>query len=76
MSNHSRDYDKIVALLKSITAPCEDHEEHRWSRCRHCLAIFELEYPEIREKLKAFILAVEVMDRDYGKIKSDYNSGT
>jgi hypothetical protein len=70
MSNHSRDYDKIIALLKSVAAPCESNAknlEHSWRKCRHCLAINELELSNVRKMLGAFIVAVEAGDREYGK---------
>ena len=74
MSNHAREYDKIMALLKSVAAPCEEsgkNLEHSWRKCRHCLAVVELEYSDIRIALKAFILAVETSDTiyEYGKAK-------
>jgi hypothetical protein len=70
MSNHARDYDKIMALLKSIAAPCQSdrkNAEHSWRNCRHCLAIAELEQDDVRAKLQVFLLAVEIGDRHYGK---------
>ncbi len=72
MSNHSRDYDKIVALLKSVAAPCESHErslEHSWRKCRHCLAVAELERPDIRQMLRTFLEAVAAGDAVYGKTR-------
>jgi len=74
MSNHARDYDKIVALLKSIAAPCQSdrkNAEHSWRTCRHCLALQELDYADVRRKLGAFLLAVETADRDYGQVTSE-----
>ena len=70
MSNHARDYDKIMALLKSVAAPCEvngKNLEHSWRKCRHCLAIQELELESIRQKLQAFIIAIEAIDANYGR---------
>jgi hypothetical protein len=71
MSNHSRDYDKIIAILKSVAAPCDSNAknlEHSWRKCRHCLALQELELMNVRKMLSAFIVAVEIGDRDYGKV--------
>lgn len=71
MSNHARSYDKIVALLKSVAAPCESNSrslEHSWRRCRHCLAVQEMEDTDVRRMLSAFILAVETMDCGYGEV--------
>lgn len=73
MSNHAHDYDQIVALLKSVAAPCRSDlkkAEHSWRKCRHCLAIAELEDTEIRTKLRAFIGAVEAGDTTYGKTEA------
>jgi hypothetical protein len=73
MSNHARDYDKTVALLKSIAAPCQSdrrNAEHSWRHCRHCLAVAELEDSEVRARLAAFLLAVEVADQNYGKAEA------
>lgn len=70
MSNHAHDYDMTVALLKSVAAPCETNGktlEHSWRKCRHCLAVAELELEHVRLRLKAFLDAVEVMDRHYGQ---------
>lgn len=69
MSNHARDYDKVVALLKSVAAPCETKgdAEHAWRKCRHCLAVAELDLSDIRKMLSVFLLAVEAADAGYGK---------
>ena len=70
MSNYARDYDKIVALLKSVAAPCESNAknlEHSWRKCRHCLAVHEFELISVRRMLSAFLLAVETMDENYGQ---------
>jgi hypothetical protein len=70
VNNHSRDYDKTVALLKSVAAPCESRHksaEHNWRYCRHCLAVAELEHADVRARLGAFIEAVEAADCDYGR---------
>lgn len=70
MSNRSRDYDKTVALLKSVAATCETNAktlEHSWQKCRHCLAVAELDREPVRLMLDAFLKAIEVADRDYGK---------
>lgn len=72
MSNHARDYDKTVALLKSVAASCEStgrNPDHAWRRCRHCLAIAELEHADVRARLTAFIEAVEAIDCGYGEVK-------
>lgn len=64
MSNHAHDYDKIVALLKSVAAPCESNArnlEHSWRKCRHCLAIAELDDADIRRMLGAFLESVDAM---------------
>ena len=69
MSNHARDYDKTVALLKSVAAPCETNGktlEHSWRKCRHCLAIAELEHEHVRLMIDAFLKAVAVADETYG----------
>ena len=67
MSNHSRDYDKIVALLKSVAAPCNAEGEPGWRRCRHCLAMEEFERADVRRMLGAFLESVAAADEDYGK---------
>lgn len=68
MSNHARDYDKTVALLKSVAALCETHgnAEHSWRKCRHCLAVHELDNEMVRVRLMAFLQAVEAADVRYG----------
>lgn len=69
MSNHAHDYDKTIALLKSVAAPCEtngDDPDHEWRKCRHCLAVAELDHADVRRRLRAFLVAVSVTDRDYG----------
>ena len=68
MSNHAREYDKTVALLKSVAAPCETHGglEHSWPTCRHCLAMQELEDVDVRLMLRTFLEAVEMTDAGYG----------
>lgn len=71
MSNHSHDYDKTMALLKSVALPCETrfkNDEHNWRRCRHCLAVAELDHADVRVRLKAFIEAVEAGDKSYGVV--------
>lgn len=71
MTNHARDYDKIVALLKSVAAPCESNAkslEHSWRKCRHCLAVAELDRDDIRTMLSAFLAAVDVVDKNYGVV--------
>jgi hypothetical protein len=71
MSNHSRDYDKMMALLKSVAAPCDGGaDDHAWRQCRHCLAVQEFERTDIRKLLRTFIDAVTAMDAEYGKVKS------
>ena len=69
MSHHAHDYDRVVALLKSVAAPCElnaKNLEHSWRRCRHCLALAELEHDDVRRMLGAFLDAVAVADASYG----------
>lgn len=66
MSNHGRDYDKTMALLKSVATEYSAGE-HTWTRCRHCLAVHYLDRAEVRASLKVFIMALESCDRDYGK---------
>jgi hypothetical protein len=63
------DYDKIVALLKSVAAPCESSKkslEHSWRRFRHCLAVAELEHAGVRAALSAFIESIEITEQGYG----------
>lgn len=57
MTPHDR--HKVIALLKSVATPCDSSDAHTWRRCRHCLAIAELEQPDIRYLLAAFIQDVE-----------------
>jgi hypothetical protein len=74
VSNHARAYDKTLALLKSVAAPCDvssKNPEHSWRKCRHCLAIAELDDQDVRVALKAFIEAVEAGDRNYGRVLSE-----
>jgi len=66
MTNHARDYDKTLALLKSVAEPCDREDEHAWRTCRHCLAVNELELSGVRARLRAFIEAVEATDQGYG----------
>lgn len=54
-----RDYDRIMALLKSIATDCDNPTEHAWRKCRHCLATQELDRPSIRKQLSEFIQTVE-----------------
>ena len=54
-SNHDR--DKVIALLKSLGAECEEprgNGDHAWRRCRHCLAILELEDPAVRTLVRQY----------------------
>ncbi len=54
LSRHDR--DKIVALLKSVAAECEgDPSDHAWRKCRHCLAVQELDRRDIRKILGEFV---------------------
>jgi hypothetical protein len=52
----AHDYDKALALVKSLAAPCDGGPTvHAWRRCRHCLAVNELDDKGVRELLRAFI---------------------
>lgn len=56
MTAHDRDL--IVALLKSVAAACEtggNDPDHAWGKCRHCLAVVELDRADIRAWLGAFV---------------------
>ncbi len=56
------DLDKIVALLKSVAATCEDVKasgEHEWRKCRHCLALQELDYKDNRKRLSNLLAELE-----------------
>ncbi len=56
------DLNKIIALLKSVAAPCESNSrnlEHSWRKCRHCLAIAELEHDDVRQSVGQLIAEVE-----------------
>ena len=58
MNRH--DFDQVVALLKSISAPCE----MRHGYCRHCLALEECEELNIRRKIAEFIEAIADVQRE------------
>lgn len=51
----AHDKDKSIALLKSIAADCEAGDEHAWRKCRHCLAVAELDERGVREMLREFL---------------------
>lgn len=58
--SETHDRDKMIALLKSVAAPCEgDQDDHKWRTCRHCLAIEALHSDRIRRQLAAFVAEVE-----------------
>ena len=56
-------HDKIIALLKSVAAPCDmptkGNPDHAWRKCRHCLAIQELDLSDIRGLLHSLIVDIE-----------------
>lgn len=52
MNNFALKHDKVLAVLKSVAAPhAEGKAEHSWRKCRHCLAVQELEVEEIGDLL-------------------------
>ena len=61
MPHHTHDDELTLALLKSVAASCEETRDgnHVWRRCRHCLAIVELDPGPVRTRLRAFLEKVE-----------------
>lgn len=52
LSAHDR--DKVIALLKSIAAECDNSADDPWRRCRHCRALVEAHRRDIRVLIGRF----------------------
>lgn len=63
MTDH--DFDRALALLKSVAADHEvndRHGDHAWRTCRACLAREELDHNGIKPLLREFIARVEAAE--------------
>jgi hypothetical protein len=54
-----KEHDKAFALLKSLSQECKgDCDDHRWTRCRACLANEELEHKGVKSMVREFLAAL------------------
>lgn len=58
----AHDRDKVLAIMKSLSASCGTQRgsgDHAWRKCRHCLAQQETDHEDVRELIRRFVSEIE-----------------
>lgn len=65
--------EDAAKFLELLLTPCEDQDEHHWTKCRHCLAVWEVDgnQPLARGFLEMAIQALRaaVLDTEGDRMK-------